>query len=196
MKKILPVSIFCLSLCACSFASSTSKRTTSLLVVYDNNLPKNDFKLSIGVGLYRYGNYLEKYKYEAGAFLYVQNTSKENGNLDYNLDFENGYFLFNTEGLDDLYGFEEKNDGTCEYAFYKEYSLSEDLFCYSSGWLTFSMGLYSLTSRNYAEPACGVTWYCHYSISDKNIVIFEKDDGHYEEYSNNSSPNIAYIHSI
>lgn len=173
MKRIISLAFISIFLVSCKFGEYRLPMCCMYLD-YNDLCSADDFKIDISVGLYPYGTYKKEWHEDECAFLYVENTTNEKGQLKM-FDLESGTFLFIDKGIEDVYGFD--NSKTIEkesFAFTKEFVIDKALFNESSGWITFVSGMYDLEREDgLKNPSSQNVCDCHYSISD-NFIKFER----------------------
>ena len=182
MKKLLSFVLIGLFAKSCNIGEY-SPVSASMYFDYADNCTAEDFRISFSLGFYRYGQYNEEWKDNCGAYLYVQNTTGANGYLNRKIDYETGIFLLNTEGIEDIYGFDNTDRfGNYTFSFTKEFTIEASLFDEKNGWISFVSGVYRLDeeekySRSFRQSSVNIP----YLIDDNGIVKFKRHNNDNEQ---------------
>ena len=182
MKKLLSFVLISLFAKSCNIGEY-SHVPISMDINYADNCTAEDFRISISLGFYPYGQYNEEWKDNCGAYLYVQNTTGANGYLNRKLDYETGIFLLNIEGIEDIYGFDNTDRfGNYTFSFTKEFTIEASLFDEKKGWISFESGIYSLNEEEkYSSSFHQCFTDIPYLIDDNGIVKFKRDNNDNEQ---------------
>lgn len=173
MKKLLSFVLIGLFAKSCNIGEY-SPAPISMDIDYADNCTAGDFRISISLGFYPYGQYNEEWKDNCGAYLYVQNTTGTDGYLNRKFDYETGFFLLNVEGIEDIYGFDNTDRfGNYTFSFTKEFTLEASLFDEKNGWISFESGIYSLDEEEkYSSSFRQSFTDIPYLIDDNGIIKF------------------------
>jgi len=182
MKKLLSFVLISLFAKPCNIGEY-SHAPISMDFDYADNFTAEDFRISISLGFYPYGQYSEEWKDNCGAYLYVQNTTGTDGYLDRKFDYETGFFLLNIEGIEDIYGFDNTDRfGNYTFSFTKEFTIEASLFDEKKGWISFESGIYSLDEEEKYSSSFHQSFVdIPYLSDDDGIVKFKRDNNDNEE---------------